>query len=116
VNLVILGFLSSLIIDNDFILCNGKMLFTSGYIILSFCFVTGVLINISRLYDFRLTAKIARIREKDSNDEKLSSLRERTERIGKLTWIIFWGQIFLFSTGLVSILISFITNYKDKIF
>lgn len=85
VNLVILGFLSSLIIDDDFILCNGKMLFTSGYIILSFCFVTGVLINISRLYDFRLTAKIARIREKDSNDEKLSSLRERTERLGKLT-------------------------------
>jgi len=117
INIAVIGFLVSKITDKDFILlCNGKALFTIGLFILILSFISGVIINLTRLYDFKLTARTARIREKDTNDSGLNDLRQTTKCIGKATWIIFKIQITLFGLGFASILISFIIMYSEKLF
>ena len=117
INIAVIGFLVSKITDKGFILlCNGKALFTIGLFILILGFISGVLINLTRLYDFRLTARTARINEKDANDSELNDLRQTIKCLGKATWIIFKIQITLFVLGLVSILTSFIIMYSEKLF
>jgi len=117
INLAVLGFLINKIIDKNFVLlCEGKALFTIGLFLMILCFLTGIAINLTRLYDFRLTAKTARKREKNENSPELKNLRKTTKNLGKSTWIIFIIQLTLFGLGLISIFLSMIIIFSDKLF
>jgi hypothetical protein len=117
VNLAILGFLVSNTMDINFILkCEGKAFFTFGLIILILSFLTGIIINLTRISDFRLTARAARLREKDESDSRLEKLRQTTKFLGKLTWIIFIVQLSSFGLGLISVFISIAILYSEKLF
>lgn len=115
-NIAVLGFMISKIIDPQFILpCNGKALYTIGLFILSFCLIPGLVINITRLYDYRLTAKIARKR-KTGPDSKLNELRKTTKNLGKATWLLLLTQLSLFGLGLISVFLCFLIIYSNKLF
>ena len=72
--------------------------------------------NITRLYDFRLTAKTAKISERTKKSLELSNLRKTTKSLGKATWIIFIFQLTFFCIGIISLLISFIIMFSYKLF
>lgn len=117
INFALIGFIANKLTDTKFfILCNGKALFTIGFIALSISFILGIIINITRLYDFRLTARTARISESTRESLALSNLKKKTKSLGKATWIIFLFQLTLFSIGITSLLISFIIMFSDKLF
>lgn len=116
IDIAIVGFVMSKIIDPLFILpCNGKALFTIGLFILSLCFIAGIVINITRLYDYRLTAKTARKRTTDPNAQ-LDELRQTTKNLGTATWILLLIQLSLFGLGLVTVFLSFLIIYSNKLF
>lgn len=116
-NIAIIGFLINKIIDDAFILsCSEKAIFTPGFLILFLSLVLGLALNITRLYDFRLTARIARKREGNKNDHGLTKLRECTKNLGNATWTIFIIQLIGFFVGFVLIFLSFISRYSTKIF
>lgn len=53
--------------------------------------------SINRLRDFRLTARIARHRQK--GETELQESRDESKFLGNLTWGLFWFQVALFGLG-----------------
>lgn len=93
-----------------------KWLFSIGFFLLLASFICGIVINLTRLYDYRLTAQIAKKRDDASETQSVSPMRVKTKRLGKWTWGIFWGQILSFAVGNISIVITYLSMYGDKLF
>lgn len=96
--------------------CVEKWFFSVGFFLILTSFICGIIINLTRLYDYRLTAQIAKKRDEPSETQTVSSLRVRTNRLGKWTWGVFWGQILTFAVGNISIVITFLSIYGNKLF
>ena len=54
---------------------------------------------VTRLRNFRATAKTARQREDGASDIELQPLRAKTKSLDELTWTLFWWQISSFAIG-----------------
>lgn len=113
----VIGFVVNKIADENFkITSNGKALFIIGLFSLFLSFIMGIVINLTRLYDFRKTTRIVRKKMKNEKDSELYVLKKATECLGKASWIIFRIQIISFAFALTFILLSFIIIYSDKLF
>jgi hypothetical protein len=53
----------------------------------------GIWCVINRLLDFRATTKVARMREKGKSDEEMQPYRALYQKLGAMTWRLFWWQI-----------------------
>ncbi len=117
ITIAVIGFLVSIITKDSFVLsCVEKYFYTIGFAVLIISFISGIVINLTRLYDYRLTAKTAREEEEaDPNSIKLEALRSRTKILGKATWIILWIQLISFGLGILSSVITFFIHYSDKL-
>jgi hypothetical protein len=76
---------------------------------------TGMWCSINRLWDFRLTAEIARTTEQLGKNE-LTSEKSRVQRLGNRTWVLLYFQ---FSTFLISVLLligALALTYHSKLF
>ena len=67
--------------------------------------VFGAVLAWNRLIAFRLTASVARKREKD-DQEGLAPLRERVDSRDKATWWLLNAQLGFFSLALVSLVVA----------
>lgn len=86
-----------------------------GYLLLLISLLTGLLLTINRLYDFRNTkdiVKLKRDRFKNKNDETLDAkivlLTSETDKLGKTTWCLLHWQLWTFFSGLIFLLITII--------
>ena len=116
INTAVLVYLIDQISSPQFcILGNPKIFYTGGFFILGISFVLGIVINITRLYDFRITAKIAR-NKSNSQDNNIESLRTKAEKLGKTTWVILIIQVTTFGLGLIAEILSFCVKNSEKLF
>ena len=81
--------------------CMARYLFFGGTVLLLLASLFGVSASITRLYDFRFTARI--IREDD--ETKKGRLRTATKHLGNVTWFLFWLEIVSFVLGITAIVI-----------
>lgn len=127
-----LGFSLSLIRDKDFSPgCWGKAFMMLGLCLLVLSVALGIWCAVNRLASFRHTRNAARIRQK--RDEVMEREREREAttrlleiRLGveraryrtldKRTWLLFWFQIATFTSGILSVVASFVAVYRGKLF
>ena len=117
ITVVLIGFSFTTVINPNFVLtCGEKSFFTTGFIILILCFISGIVINLTRLFDYRLTARTARKREKNQDNNEIQELRARTKNLSKASWIIFYIQLISFGLGSLLIIFSLIHHYSDKLF
>ena len=84
-----------------------------GMLILAIAF--GIAVAVNRSLDYRLTAQIARAREKKLlTDEELEPLRAESREYGKKTWWFYKAQLFVFCIS-AGIFVSFIYFYAFSI-
>lgn len=115
ISIAIIGFQFSLLLNNDFTpLCFGKFYFSTSLILMLISSGLGCICVINRLKDFRITAKITRLKAKD-NGNKLKELRRNSDNLGERTWLIFWWQFGLFWGGIFFLALSLITIYSYKL-
>ena len=119
-----LGFALSVLKDSDFhAYCSGKVLF-AGSLLLFVSIGLGVWCTINRLCDFRLTAAIARDREKwqqqgkskEEIDSGLSARRAKAESLDATTWRLFYSQVGTFSLAILLLVCAVAIIYHTKMF
>lgn len=111
--------------DNAFSL-NGcsKLSFSLGLIALCISFIFGCIAVITRLMDFRFTAK--KVRFDDKSDDKKDKISEEYRRkseeykrkaaiLGQWTWRLFWVEIITFMFGWIVLFIVLLFAYGDKL-
>lgn len=67
---------------------------------------------ITRLRNFRLTAKIARNREGGASELELQPERIKSKELGRITWLLLWWQIGGFAAGIVTLFLVVITSVR----
>lgn len=107
----LLAFQTQIAFDKDVALSNCEKWFV--ILSLSFLFlslVLGLYLAWNRLNDFRLTAQVARKREKDDR-EGISDKRQEYKVLGRRTWVCIWLQAITFAFGSLALLIVTIMRY-----
>ena len=94
--------------------CIQKFFFWIGTLLSILSIAIGLFVAINRLEDFRLTAKIARDREKN-NRENIQSDRGNAKIIGKKTWNGFIWQIVTFGISFLCFSITILIEYWEKL-
>jgi hypothetical protein len=98
----------------DKLVCGEYLLPKTSLLVLTLSATVGILVLITRLNDFRLTKDIVAVRRRlfvlendirywddksstmSSEELKLSDLISLTRCLGRLTWVLFYIQVFLF--------------------
>jgi hypothetical protein len=73
----------------------------------------GTTVLLTRLYDFRYTRKIVRLRQKKykskkDNDDEIEKLRSKTDCLGEWTWRFLLVQSIFFGVGIISYILSWL--------
>lgn len=93
----LLAFQSTLLLEHKLSVPCAFWLATASLIFLATSVAIALWCLVNRLRDFRLTAQIARRREK--GETELQEFREKSKSLGKFTWGLFWFQVALFGLG-----------------
>ena len=99
-----LAFSANLLLGNRLALgvsAFGLLLSAAAFLLVSV--LCGLLCVFSRLSDFRVTARIARGKEKGLSKDELSELRSQADSFGKSTWRWFWREVVSFGLGATSL-------------
>jgi hypothetical protein len=92
----LLAFQVTLLLDHKLSVACSRGFGTSAVVLLGLSIAFAIWCALNRLAEFRLTAQIARRREKG---EESVAERDETELLGKTTWILFRAQLWAFSIG-----------------
>lgn len=93
----LLAFQSTLLLDHKLTFYCAYNFAIASLLLLAASVVFALFCSINRLRDFRLTAKIARLHEKEKTD--LEELRDEANSLGSFSWILFWFQLTFFGLG-----------------
>lgn len=111
----VLGFAINFIQTEDLILSSfQKKLFWVASSLIIISIGLGIFVILNRLEDFKLTAQIARKREKNERDG-IEDDRLKSERMGKKTWNSFIWQIVTFLVSFLCLLILVLISLKEII-
>jgi len=106
----IFAFQSDVIIKNELINSMEKYLFLQSIVFIFISIVIGCLLAFNRLISFKITAKIARIKEKEGYRYlTLNYYRKITKIFDSLTWILISLQLIFFLFGICKLLL-FVLN------
>lgn len=112
-----LGFGVTLLRDQQFSLsARARYALVVSLLGLLLSVIAGLWCVVNRLRDFRLTALIARLREENAADTRLSVMRDTAANLGRCTWKLFWWQAILFAGGVVLMISSIALAYWTKLF
>ena len=110
-----LAFGISLLREESFLLTGcSKLAFSVGLVALAISVLVGCVAVVSRLLDFRFTAKTVGNKNQKS-DEEAGVYRYRTKLLGGLTWRLFWLEVFSFSVGVIGLIIGLYSKYGHKL-
>jgi len=94
-----LGLWVSLLRDTTFQpQCWAKCLFVFSGIVIILSVVSGIWCSLNRLWDFRITAGMARGKW---SGEQLAIRSHRSEQLGDRTWLLLYSQIATFSVATI---------------
>ena len=113
-----LGFALSLVKDADITAsCWATCLLALSIVGLLISLALGIWCALNRLADFRMTAQIARRREKlpTMSSEQDNADRE-VKKLGNRTWTLFYWQVGTFGAGILALIGSFFAAYHARLF
>ncbi len=112
-----IGFSLSLLFNKDFLPVEwSKYFFTSSLFSHLFSMGFGIWCNINRLHDFRLTKDIVSKRLNGTKDQEIGNERQETKKLGKYSWLLFWGQLIMFCLGTLMLMTSLMIINRSKLF
>lgn len=92
-----------------------KCAFALSLLSLMFSTAFGIWCVINRLSDFRLTAKIARMKEQKMSNIELQPYRDLSKNLGNKTWLLFLFQITTFGLGTLLLVIGVTGSLIEKL-
>ena len=114
-SIALIGYVFDFIEPSNIIFnCTQKFFFWIGVLLNIISVAIGIFVAINRLEDFRLTAKIARNREKNKR-ETIETDRNEVKIIGNKTWNGFVWQIVTFGISFLCFSITILIEYWDKL-
>ncbi len=93
----------------------SKVAFSGGLIALVLSVVSGCVAVVTRLLDFRYTARKVRADKKYNPESEAGVYSYRSKILGQLTWRLFWFQLFSFSVGLIGLIVALYSKYGVKL-
>jgi hypothetical protein len=105
-----LAFSFTLVKDENFVLppC-PKFAFKIGIVSLCMAVFVSCAAVISRLFDFRYTARKVRADDKEEEEES-AVYKYRSALLGRLTWKLFWIQVVTLSAGLLGVVVGVLSE------
>jgi len=116
-SLATLGFSVNLLVQKDYGVsnCYAKVIFLFSLIFGLLSVFLGAVACLTRLADFRTTAKVARHRDDRSMDTEVAQWRADYKRLGWWTWTLFKSQLLTAGFQLVSLLITLVITYWPRL-
>ena len=93
----------------------SKVAFSGGLVALALSVATGCAAVVTRLLDFRYTARKVRADEKCDPESEAGVYSYRSKILGQLTWRLFWFELFSFSVGLIGLIVALSSKYGAKL-
>jgi len=93
-----------------------KPYFSASLLLFFVAAFLGCFVVITRLLDFRLTARKVRKQTTPNYDKSLTFLWVGPDGYGRASWFLFWCSCFAFSVAVVLLAISFCGAYADRLF
>jgi len=110
-----LGFGFTILRSPDFNLTSTyKIIFVGALLCLCASLLCGSGAVISRLLDFRFTAKKIRNQNKENEEDEAGVFKYDTIALGKATWRLFWVEIFFLSLGLLGLIFTIFAEFALK--
>ena len=112
-----LGFSITLLVDKDYkiVECFPKFCFLSAIVSGCLSILFGSLACLTRLRDFRITAKIVRFRDAEGYRDKIEEYRKESNCFGKRTWRRFWWQLVAFFFQVSGLVLALGITYWDRL-
>jgi hypothetical protein len=111
-----LGFQIALLLNQSFQPVGWqKCAFGISMLMLLLSIGMGIWCVINRLQDFRVTTKVARLRETRKSADEIQLYRESYKELGSNTWSLFWWQIGAFSAGIVCTVLAVGASVSEKL-
>lgn len=105
----------SLLQKNEFLLTAPKYIFSASLLLLLIAALLSCGAVITRLLDFRLTARKVRKDVKPTYDKPLTIFWLGPEGYGHATWGLFWSSCLTFLIGVVLLVVSIGVAYADRL-
>ncbi len=111
-----LGLAFSLLQNKEFLPCGlFKSLFAWSFVFLIFAALFSCGTVITRLLDFRLTARKVRKEQKSDYSRSLTIFRLGPDAYGRATWVLFWFSCLSFIVGVALLFVSVGTTYATRL-
>jgi hypothetical protein len=106
----------SLLQQKDFLLCGAyKSIFAWSFVFLLFAAIFSCSAVITRLLDFRLTARKVRKEQKKDYNRALTIFWLGPDAYGRATWGLFWLGCVFFVVGVAFLFVSVGATYADRL-
>lgn len=111
-----LGVGFSLLQNKEFLLTAPfKCVFAATLLLLLIAALLSCGAVITRVLDFRLTARKVRKNMKPTYDKPLTIFWLSSDCYGRATWGLFWASCFIFAVGVVLLVVSIGAAYADRL-
>jgi hypothetical protein len=113
----ILGFSINLLIQPNWAIttCFAKVFFSFSLLFGLVSVLLGSVACLTRLADFRKTAKVARHRSDPDMEAEIAHWRDDYKRLGWWTWRLFMGQLLTFGLQTVGLVLSLVITYWHRL-
>jgi len=112
-----LGFSINLLTQQTFPItaCFAKVFFFFSPVFGLLSVVFGSAACVTRLNDFRTTAKVARHRGDKNYEEQVARWREEYKEYGRWTWGLFWVQLSTFGLQVIALILALGITYWQRL-
>lgn len=85
--------------------------YLGSLVLLGASVLCGVAATVTRLLDFRATAKTVRLRQKDATSTDIAVAGDEAKGLGKATWRLFWALLATFLLGIAGLTVALFHVY-----
>ena|SRR5271157_3485968 len=93
----------------------SRWTFSVGLVALTASVLGGCAAVVSRVLDFRFTARTVRADENEDPEDEAAVYRYRSKVLGRLTWRLFWFELCSFLVGAIGIMSGLFARYGHKL-
>lgn len=116
-SVAILGFLANMLVQLEYSVTGflAKLFFISSGVCGLLSLALGISACLTRLYDFRTTARVAKNRWDTTQQDQVNKWRKTSDCLGKWTWGLFWAQTITFALQAASLVVTLCNTYWDRL-
>ncbi len=114
IGIAIIGFVFSNLSSEYKFHCCEKLFLIIGLIFIALSVLFGLVGSFSRLFDFKTTVSVIRLKIKNNNckDDEIEDLRKLYQIFGRITWLCFYSQVVCLSLGTINITVYLFLKYS----